>query len=148
MPQLSKVLSSEEQKQKFLDTVCNLAQKGWLVKLKEMLCGCEEAVHWARKLDGRTVLHCSAMTGQIPTLKFLLNELRCSRDKRDLKGQTPYDLACLTIKRTPKTHPRMNQFRKARAMTSSASIFESSKTKKTSHLERTLKPKQPKIRFS
>ena len=127
MPQLSKALSSEEQKQKFLDTVCNLAQKGWLVKLKEMLRGCEEAVHWARKLDGRTALHCSAMTGQISTLKFLLNELRCSRDKRDLKGQTPYDLACLTIKRTPKSHPRMNQFRKARAMTSCASIYESAK---------------------
>ena len=50
-----------------------------------------------------------------------------SLEKRDLKGKRPYDLACLTLKRSEENHPRIMHYRKVRAMTSTISIFEAAK---------------------
>lgn len=126
MPRIHELTASATKKEIFLNNICSLAQQGLLVKLKGELRGRKEAVLWPRQLDGRTALHCAAVGGQVKTCQFLINA-GCSLQKRDCRGKTPYDLACITLKRTEDNHPRIVHFRKCRAMTSFVSIFAAAK---------------------
>ncbi len=126
-PGISSILQDRRTKEKFLDKICRLSQQGRLRDLKEELYGKTETVVWARSLDGRTVLHTASLAGQVSTVKYLLS-IGASLEKRDAKGMRPYDLACLTLKRSDANHPRIAHYRKVRAMTSTISIFEAAKT--------------------